>query len=327
MSQKRLDEKLARIRAGQYTPADFIIADAKDADMGFGAQAPGPDRARPDRYKSKAEYLEAMRANVKSGFVDIMLMSASSTEQLVDEGLFTDSPVTPAVRLNDTTDIWNLRGARYRERPARPHRTADLKRARALTDLGLYAVTFSNDLERDLETLRGFTAFRAEAVEQGMRYFLEVFNPANDINLDGADLGSYVNDAIVRALAGVTSAERPLFLKMQYNGPRALEELASYEPGALIVGILGGARGTTRDTFELAAQSERHGARVALFGRKINLAEAPVDLLRLIRAVVERQTEAADAVRAYHNALKAKQIAPDRPLEADLEITDPVLKG
>ena len=30
----RLDEKLARVRAGQYTKPDFIIADAKDGDMG-----------------------------------------------------------------------------------------------------------------------------------------------------------------------------------------------------------------------------------------------------------------------------------------------------
>ena len=40
--EKALDHKLVRIRAGQYVPADFIIADAKDADMGFGAGAPGP---------------------------------------------------------------------------------------------------------------------------------------------------------------------------------------------------------------------------------------------------------------------------------------------
>lgn len=38
---KRLDQKLARIRAGQYQPTDFIIADAKDADMAFGCATPG----------------------------------------------------------------------------------------------------------------------------------------------------------------------------------------------------------------------------------------------------------------------------------------------
>ena len=40
----RLDEKLARIRAGAYRRADFIIADAKDPDMGPGLHSVGPKR-------------------------------------------------------------------------------------------------------------------------------------------------------------------------------------------------------------------------------------------------------------------------------------------
>ena len=59
------------------------------------------------------------------------------------------------------------------------------------------------------------------------------------------------------------------------NGAKALEELASYDP-QLVVGVLGGGAGTTRDTFELLFQAEKYGARVALFGRKINLAESQV---------------------------------------------------
>ena len=38
----RLDDKLARIRAGGYRRSDFIIADAKDPDMGPGLHAVGP---------------------------------------------------------------------------------------------------------------------------------------------------------------------------------------------------------------------------------------------------------------------------------------------
>ena len=113
-----------------------------------------------------------------------------------------------------------------------------------------------------------------------MRHFLEVFNPAFDIRLTaGADIGSFINDNIVRTLAGVMEADYPKFLKLQYNGPRAMEELASYDPGHLIVGILGGAAGTARDTFELLSQAENYGARVALFGRKIHLAESPIDIV------------------------------------------------
>ena len=39
---RRLDRKLGNIAAGRYTPGDFVIADAKDADMAFGVRAPGP---------------------------------------------------------------------------------------------------------------------------------------------------------------------------------------------------------------------------------------------------------------------------------------------
>ena len=46
---KALDRKLATILAGGYTPDDFIIADAKDADMAFGWLRPAWRRARPRR--------------------------------------------------------------------------------------------------------------------------------------------------------------------------------------------------------------------------------------------------------------------------------------
>ena len=38
-------------------------------------------------------------------------------------------------------------------------------------------------------------------------------------------LGEFINDKIVRSLAGVTGAGRPVFLKIVYHGPRAMEEL------------------------------------------------------------------------------------------------------
>ena len=41
---KSLDEKLNKIRTNKYKPTDFIIADAKDGEMGGGAQAPGPKK-------------------------------------------------------------------------------------------------------------------------------------------------------------------------------------------------------------------------------------------------------------------------------------------
>jgi hypothetical protein len=321
---KTLDTKLARIASGKYKPTDFIIADAKDGDMGFGATAPGPRRGGSG-LKSKTDYLAAMAEMTASGLTDIMLMSASSAETL--KGIFTKSKVTPAVRLNDTTDIWSQRGATYREQFSLPFRSARPQKVKRFSDLGLYSMTFCNDRDTDLRALEAYREFRADAEAAKLRHFLEVFNPAMDIGLNGESLGRYVNDSIVRTLAGVTSSEYPLFLKMQYNGAEAMEELAGYDPARLIVGILGGGRGTTRDTFELAAQAEKHGARVALFGRKINLAEAPLELVRLMRGVIERSIAAPDAVKAYHGHLAKRKIAADRDLAADIEITDPVLKG
>lgn len=327
---KSLDRKLARIRAGEYTPQDFIIADAKDADMAFGLMAPGPVRDAAGRFgsefASRAVFLDAIRSMTRSGLVDIMLTSASTAEILAAEGLYADSDVTPAVRYNDTTDIWYPRGGRYGSEPSRPFRSARLSRVRSFADLGLYSVTFSNDVAHDLATLEAYSAFRAEAAELGARHFLEVFNPAFDIDVEKNAIGDFLGDAIVRLLAGVVGAEQPLFLKIMYNGRRAMEVLAAYDPERLVVGILGGAKGTTRDTFELISRAESAGARVALFGRKINLAQSPLELVRLMRAVVARDLSVHEAVKAYHGALQDKGIIPTLSLAEDIEISDPLLK-
>lgn len=326
-----LDQKLGRIRSGRYTPADFIIADAKDGDMSGGVATPGEardDSGRPNgRMKPLSVYRDQMKQIVTSEAADIMLMSLSSAEALHAAGTFKASRVTPAVRLNDATDIWNARGSGYREQLALPFRTARLEHARKVADLGLYAITFYNDLARDVETLDAYNAFREDAESAGMRHFLEVFNPAFTVATGSEDFGHYLNDAIARCLAGVARAERPLFLKMPYNGARAMEELASFDPENLIVGILGGAAGTTRDTFELVSQAERHGARVALFGRKIYFAEASMEIIHCMRRVVQRDASPAEAVRQYHDYLARNNIRASRPLEDDLQVTEAVLKA
>lgn len=323
---RSLDAKLARIRQGAYKPADFVIADAKDGDMSMGLATPGFRAGAGDVPRPLSDYRDDMRRMTASGLVDIMLMSVSSAEELQRDGVFDASPVTPAVRLNDASDIWAHRGARYREKPALPFRTARIDRARAVADLGLYAVTFYNDLAQDHATLEAYSRFRDEAGAGHMRHFLEVFNPAFGIDTAGVGIGHYINDCIARCLAGVAGADRPVFLKIAYNGPRAMEELASYDPGNLIVGILGGGVGTTRDTFELVAQAERHGARIALFGRKIYFAEDSAEIVAAMRRVVEGLQTPADAVRDYHDRLGKNGKAAKRRLADDLEITEAVLK-
>lgn len=324
----RLDQKLARIHAGRYARTDFIIADAKDGDMGPSLTSTGPKRAADgswSRYYSRDEFLERIAAIVRQDIVDIMLVSASNLERLNEKGVFAGSAVKPAIRANDTTDIWVVRGGRYNQQPSRPFRSASLRPGIAGTDLGLYSITFNNDLDADIRSLEAFAAFRREALESGFTYFLEVFNPNVDAGLEPEMLPHYVNDCILRCLAGLTRAERPRFLKIAYNGPKALEELASFDPG-LVVGVLGGGAGTTRDTFELLHQAERYGARVALFGRKINLAESPLAIVALMRQVADGTIAPAEAVRAYHGELQKEGIRPLRDLDEDSRITEAVLR-
>ncbi|MGH6893972.1 MAG: hypothetical protein ACREEP_17135 [Dongiaceae bacterium] len=338
---KRLDAKLARIRSGQYKRSDFIIADAKDGDMGPSLTSSGPHR-QPNgawtRYRTRAEFLDQIAAIVKQDIVDIMLVSASNLELLNERDLFRNSAVKPAIRANDATDIWACRGATYRDRPSRPFRSASLSHVMygsaepipehqiVGTDLGLYSITFNNDLDADVASLNAFREFRADAVAHGFKYFLEVFNPNAATGIDPKILPHYINDVILRCLAGLTRAERPQFLKIAYNGPKALDELASFDT-SLVVGVLGGGAGTTRDCLELIYQAERYGARVALFGRKINLAEDPLAIVALMRQVADGALAPAEAVKAYHGELQKQKITPARPLDDDLLVTEAALKA
>ena len=105
---KSLDAKLANIHGDPSGASDFILADAKDADMAFGLAATGVDAVTGTR-RSLADFRDQVREIVRQGLVDIMLMSVSTSEQLTfDERLFDASPITPAVRANDTTDIHAL---------------------------------------------------------------------------------------------------------------------------------------------------------------------------------------------------------------------------
>ncbi|MHC4181420.1 MAG: beta/alpha barrel domain-containing protein [Planctomycetota bacterium] len=334
--EKSLDRKIARILADRSCK-DFILADAKDGDMAYGLSAPGrsPEHhAAEARFRTLDEYRQLMREIVGQGLVDIMLMSASSSEVLtIQERLFDDSPVTPAVRANDTTDIWLAAGSgRYPAQPSRPFRTATIDhimcgkaecppdQRRLGADLGLYSVTFNNDTERDRETLEAYRTFRLEAEAKGFRHFLEVFDPNACSGHCPEDLPRFINDHIARALAGVTLRGRPLFLKIPYHGPAAMEALAGYDR-SLVVGVLGGSSGTTYDAFHMLWEAKKHGARAALYGRKINNSEHQLTFVKHLRAIADDQIGPEEAVRAYHGDLERLGIRPYRSLQDDLQRT------
>jgi hypothetical protein len=340
MMEKSLDCKLAHIHADLHGAKDFILADAKDADMALAIGAPGrsPEAHGGElRYRTLAEFRDIIEQIVAQGLVDIMLMSASTSEVLtIHKRVFDHSPVTPAARVNDTTDIHIIRGSKYATEPSLPFRTATLDHIQCGhldclpeerhlgANLGLYSITFQNDPVLDREALETYKQFRLEAERKGFRHFLEVFDPNRPEAVTASKVPEFINDAIVRTLGGVTSKGRPIFLKMVYHGPKAMEELVRYDPH-LVVGILGGSAGTTYDAFKLLSEAKKYGARVALFGRKINNAENQLAFIRFLRWIADGEITAEEAVRAYHGVLQQLGIKPHRSLAEDMQLQTNVM--
>jgi hypothetical protein len=260
-----------------------------------------PDRAADGsttRFRTRAEFLDSIEAKiVKQDIVDIMLTSASNLEQLVKRGAFAARRQTGDPRQRHDRHLAH-RGAtitKHRRR-AVPHRLAVAVRHGspnpqiggrvALTDLGLYSITFTNVTSTPTSPRWRRSASSAPTPPNDFANISSKCSTRTCRGPLGRGHAALRQRFDRRCLAGLTEAERPRFLKIAYNGPRALDELASFDPG-LVVGVLGGGAGTTRDCFELIHQAEKYGARVALFGRKINLAESPLDIVRFMRAVAD----------------------------------------
>jgi hypothetical protein len=111
---------------------------------------------------------------------------------------------------------------------------------------------------------------------------------------------------------------------MVYHGPKAMEELVHYDPH-LVVGILGGSAGTTYDAFKLLSESRKYGARVALFGRKINNSENQLAFIHFLRLIADGEISAEEAVRAYRAVLQKLRVKPYRSLEEDMQLQTNVM--
>src|SRR5258708_32315823 len=107
----------------------------------------------------------------------------------MEERLVANSAVTPAARANDTSDVWAVRGGKYPGEASRSFRTAtidhimygsiDPKPNEKVigTDLGLYSITFTNNLDEEHHALGEFHEFRLAPERKGLRNFLDAFNP------------------------------------------------------------------------------------------------------------------------------------------------------
>ena len=126
----------------------------------------------------------------------------------------------------------------------------------------------------------------------------------------------FVNDSIVRLLAGAAYATRPLFLKIPYFGPAAMEQLAQLRFVARRRHSRRLGRHDVRRVSNAVGSEEVRRTRCA-FGRKINKAEHQLSFVEQLRALADGDTVPAEAVKAYHGALKKLGITPVRTLAAD----------
>ncbi|HAA74898.1 TPA: hypothetical protein DCE37_07265 [Candidatus Latescibacteria bacterium] len=328
--QKSLDQRLDNIRNNPEND-EFIIAYAADPDMSWGV-------ATLPAGTSIQTFCDDLEDLIDQAKIDILLTSVSSVDILARERrLFDNSPVTPAIRANDTTDLWAARGGSYQQHASRPFASTTIEEAKFGTltpeadqqpdlNLGLYSVTFNNDLDADWFSLEQFKEFRVEAAQNDFRYFLEVFNPnVADCGVPDDQIGNFVIDNIARMLAGIPRASRPEFLKIAYNGPDSMEALCAYDP-SVVVGILGGVTSTTYDAYKLIHDAKKHGARVALFGRRIKGAEHPRSFVATLREVADGNVGPEEGVKVYRADLEKLGIVPARSLKDDMALFTPGLK-
>jgi 4-diphosphocytidyl-2C-methyl-D-erythritol kinase len=69
-------------------------------------------------------------------------------------------------------------------------------------------------------------------------------------------------------------------------------------------------------------EAKKYGARVALYGRKINNAEHQLSFITYLRAIADDQIEPEEAVKAYHGDLQKLGLRPQRSLADDLQKTE-----
>ncbi len=325
---KTLDQKLA-ILNNDRAANEFILCYAADPDIAAGIIPIS------ESFSSLKAYYRHLEELVVQAQLDILLTSNHTMDELArSRNLFVNSPVTPAIRANDATDNWHVRGSQYETQLSRGFSSTTLNEAMYGTlspsisstpevDLGLYSVTFNNDTESDLKSLETFKEFRQEATSKGFRYFLEVFNPNKPTGLSPEQIPDFVNDCVCRMLAGISRSSQPAFIKMQYNGARAMHDLIAYTNA--VVGILGGPPSTTYDAFKLLEVAQANGARLALFGRRIKVSEHPATFITLLREIANGNINAEEAVKQYHGRLQSLGIQANRTLQDDMVIVTPEL--
>lgn len=270
---------------------------AADALVSGGIQGLGMTRGTQPHYRTRPEFLQLVRELVGDGAIDGVLMTPADTEQLAQhERLFDAADVTPIVRMNAETNLWNPRFGNYRQQYSLPFGTVPVLEA-AYCDavardchvrVGLYSITLNNDVYHDEQTLNAYLHF-AQTVGRmdDFTHFLEVFLPnVNRRGLSDAHCGAYVADSIVRTMSYLRQRELPRLIKTEYTAPTVWRELCGFDP-TLAIGALGGPRTSARNTLQLAADVVLNGGRAVLFGRSVFDDDDPRAMACALRSVLD----------------------------------------
>jgi len=310
----RIFQKLENPEELKKSPIFVFAADAMASTSleGLGmVQNPTP------HYRNRIEFLELQRHFIEDAYVDGVLMTPADAEILAqEERLFDHSPVTPIVRMNAETGIWNPRHGIYRQQHSLPFQTVPVETARYCESLvnnatschislGLYSITLNNDVEADERTLNAYLRFAREVSEiRGFEHILEVFLP--NVRIPGMDLerrGEYTADSIHRTMSYLRIRQRPLFIKTAYTTGEIWQALTSFDP-TLVIGALGGPRQGPKATLQLAYDVTEYGGKVILFGRTVFQEDEPRSIAKALRAVLDREMSVDEAHNEYQQAVR-----------------------
>ncbi|MDP6124700.1 MAG: hypothetical protein QGH20_02980, partial [Candidatus Latescibacteria bacterium] len=297
----RVFERLAEPQKLKDRP---LMVFAADPLVSTGIRGLGTEWFPTLHTRNRAEFLQLCRDTATDGYVDGVLMTIADAEVLaLKERFFDNIDVTPLVRFNAETNIWNPRHGRYRDSPSIPFTTVqpaqggicsiDQSGMECARDcsirLGLYSLTLNNDVEADWRSLRTYLDFAADVAKTpDLGHFLEVFLPnVNQPGMDNEAMGQYVADSITRTMAYLRADQRPAFIKTAYTTAEVWKEFCDFDP-TLAIGALGGARINARKSLQLAHDVTEYGGVLILFGRNIYQEDNPRAMCKALRAVLDR---------------------------------------
>ena len=311
----RIFEKLDdREKLGQSP----IFVFAADPLASAGIQGLGRVQHPKPHYRTHPEFIQLQRDLVADGSIDGLLMTPADAEVLaLEERLFDDTHVTPLVRMNSETAIWNPRFGVYQHQQSMPFQTVFPEDTRAYCEsliapaleckvsLGLYSITLNNDVSADQRMLNAYIQFAHAVGEmEGFDHILEVFLP--NVKLPGLDdekRGMYIADSIIRTMSYLRKHQRPRFIKTAYTTAQVWQELTEFDP-ALVIGALGGPRQNARQTLQLAHNVVRYGGRAILFGRSIFGEENPIGIAQALRNVLDGVHGQEEAHSEYQKSIR-----------------------